>query len=421
MAARWIAPAWSATGFAAPGGSDRWMIRMTAMWVTGTACAWPRCVSPDDRRVFPEAKTMIPLRPLALAALAVALATAAHARLGDTLAEATQRYGAATERTATVPATLSRGFTRGGLTIEADFIKDSVHRMTYRRASEFPEEEIQELLAENAGSYSWLPQSNRLNPLREASGQRVWLRSDRGSATLTRHTDGKAVSENLVLTDGVWLMASLKLTLELNPVPATTNATQAAAQEIPFQVRAASDVTVVIRNNTSDNAAAVNPPRAIALRRVEWAGGPADSRRWHGPVVGAVTENPDHTLTLNPNIRQLPSLFFERGLLLPGDEITVDIPLAPRGAEPPVLKITYAWAGDSSQWGDGVLLLLEGERGLARFAPATPDRVEARHHRGGMGALRGPLATAAAPAVEQTCAVPVKLPLAPDPATGKAP
>ena len=202
--------------------------------------------------------------------------------------------------------------------------------------------------------------------------------------------------------------------LEVQVVPPETNAATGARH-------AASDVTLVIRNSSADNASGTLRPRAIALRRVEWAGGPADSRLWHGPVIGAVKENPDQTLTLNPSIARLSPLFFERGLLLPGDEFAVTIPRVPEGAEPPVLKIAYAWAGDSSQWRDGVLLLLEGEGGTTRFASPTPERMAARHHRGGMGALRGALATAAAPATEQTCSIRVQLPAAPKPAPRKAP
>jgi len=147
------------------------------------------------------------------------LAATAQAHLGDTLAAATQRYGVATERCATLPATLSRGFKVADLTIEADFINDAVHHMIYQRTRAFTEEEIQTLLTENAGTYSWLAETDRLNPARAVLGSRVWRRSDRGGAVLNRHTKGEVISETLVLTDAVWLMANLKL--KSAPKPAT--------------------------------------------------------------------------------------------------------------------------------------------------------------------------------------------------------
>lgn len=200
-----------------------------------------------------------------------------------------------------------------------------------------------------------------------------------------------------------------------------------AAEEIPFYVHLvpseaktartvgipASDLAVVIRNDTSDKAAGVIPPRALVLRGVEWVGGRADARRWLGPVIGSVTENPDHTLTLNPNVARLSALSLEHGLLLPGDEITVNLPITLQGEEPPVLKIRYAWAGDSLQWREGMLLPVAGEGGTTQFLPATSAQEEARHNRGGLGALRATLSPASAALPEQTFTLPVTLPLAP--------
>ncbi len=202
-----------------------------------------------------------------------------------------------------------------------------------------------------------------------------------------------------------------------------------AAEEIPFAVHLAparagtsyvvglpaTEVAVVIRNETSDKASGVIPPRALVLRNVAWVGGQPAARRWHGPVMGAVSENSDHTLSLNPNIARLSLQAFEYGLLFPGDEITVNLPLTPQGEEPPVLKITYTWAGDSTQWPNGLLLPVDGAGETTQFVPATTERVVARHNRGGLGAWRATLAPAAAPVPEQTFTLPVILPLAPNP------
>ncbi len=157
-----------------------------------------------------------------VSALGLALAASSRAHLGATLAEATARYGAAVELKSKPPATSEHRFTIADLTIAADFINDTVHRLTYRRPRAFTEEEIQKLLAENAGTHSWLAETDQLNPARAALGSRVWRRSDRGGAILNRHTEGATVAETLILTDATWLMANLELKSAPKPaVPAT--------------------------------------------------------------------------------------------------------------------------------------------------------------------------------------------------------
>ena len=173
------------------------------------------------------------LRILSFALLGLTPAAHAGARLGDTLAGATARYGAATERPAAPPATLARSFIAKDLVVEADFIHDAIHRISYRRPRAFTEEEIQKILAENAGAYAWIAESSHLNPVRDAAGHRSWLRSDRGSATLTRRTEGEKISETLVLTDAAWLMANLKLKLEPSTAAPTPPATPPTAAPAP--------------------------------------------------------------------------------------------------------------------------------------------------------------------------------------------
>lgn len=204
-------------------------------------------------------------------------------------------------------------------------------------------------------------------------------------------------------------------TLTAEEIPFYVSVVKRDAKALPVVGIPAPDLTVIIRNNTSDKAAGVIPPRALVLRGVEWVGGRADIRRWHGPMAGAVNENADHTFSLNPNVARLTSQSFERGLMLPGDEIRVKVPLTRQSDEPPVLKITYAWAGDSSQWSEGVFLPVQGLGDMMTFVPATSDLVAARLNRGGVGALRATLAPDAAPAAEQTFTVPVDVPLGSNP------
>lgn len=166
-------------------------------------------------------------RRLAFGLLALAGIGAAHARLGDTPAEAEQHYGAPTAQAAKAPATQSQRFASGALTIEADFIGDAVHRITYRQARPFTDEEVQKILADNAGGRSWRADSTRLDPARAAVGASSWTRSDRGSALLSRVQEGDTSTGRLVLTDGVWLAANLKL--KLAPTPAAASAPAAPA------------------------------------------------------------------------------------------------------------------------------------------------------------------------------------------------
>lgn len=173
-------------------------------------------------------------------------------------------------------------------------------------------------------------------------------------------------------------------------------------------------LTVTLRNDTSDKAVGVIPPQALVLRGVEWVGDGPDSRRWNGPIVGAATENSDGAVTVNPNAARLTPLSFERGLLLPGDELTLKLPTTPQGEGPLQLRIRYVLVGDSSQWPATVLLPAD-DTATTRFVPATEKLVIARHNRGGLGALRSTLSPSAAPLAEAELIVPVELPTTDDP------
>lgn len=201
-------------------------------------------------------------RVFQFSALGFALAVSVHARLGDTLAEATARYGAAKELKSKLPATSSQGFTAGERAIEADFINGAVHRVTYRLPRAFTTEEIQKLLAENTGTYSWLEEHSPLNPVRDAVGPRAWRRSDRGSAFLTRQTKGEALSESLVLTDATWLMANLKLKSAPKPAAPPASAAITPAAPAPAPASPASAATPIHSLSWTDYDGVTNPAAA---------------------------------------------------------------------------------------------------------------------------------------------------------------
>ena len=143
-----------------------------------------------------------------------------RAQLGATLAEATRKYGAATESAAVAPATLAGKFQTPSGAVEAEFIGDIVRRITYRRAEKFTDEEIEQLLAANADLRTWQADSDRFNPARATTGVRAWRRSDRGTATLSRQGEGAAAQDVFVFTDGAFLAASLRLNAATKTGPA---------------------------------------------------------------------------------------------------------------------------------------------------------------------------------------------------------
>jgi hypothetical protein len=174
-------------------------------------------------------------------------------------------------------------------------------------------------------------------------------------------------------------------------------------------------LTVIIRNLTTDKASGVPAPQAIVLRGVEWVEGQPDFRNWRGPVPGSIRQNSDGTLSYNPHGEKFTDYAPEQGLLLPGEEISVSAPFTPQREESLVLRIRYAFAGESSRWAKQVLLPVPTTDGNITFVFATPERVAARHNLGGLGALRATFSPKAPPLAVQTMTSQLELPLSVDP------
>jgi hypothetical protein len=172
---------------------------------------------------------------------------------------------------------------------------------------------------------------------------------------------------------------------------------------------------VVIRNATSDQAAGTNPPQALVLRAVEWSDGPGDTRPWIATMMGVARENPAGGLTLNSGAAQTTQQRFERGLLLPGDELSIPLPTAPQSERPLELRVRYAWVGEAGRWPKELLVPVLVQGGVTAFAPATPSRTATRGNQGGLGVWRKTMALGADPVPEQTWVTSVTLPLARDP------
>lgn len=101
-------------------------------------------------------------------------------------------------------------------------------------------------------------------------------------------------------------------------------------------------VQVKIRNTTTEagkNRVAM-PLQAVLLRYVGWDKG-IERSDWLRPVYGSTKQNPDGTVEHNTVTQQMTDLRFETGLLLPGEELTVELPFTPQ-QELGQLKIGYA-------------------------------------------------------------------------------
>ena len=101
-------------------------------------------------------------------------------------------------------------------------------------------------------------------------------------------------------------------------------------------------VQVTIRNTTTEagkNHVAM-PLQAVVLRYVSWDKG-IERSDWLRPLYGATKQNPDGTVDHNTMAQQMTSLRFETGLLLPGQEVTVELPFTPQ-QDRGQLKIGYA-------------------------------------------------------------------------------
>ena len=135
-------------------------------------------------------------------------------------------------------------------------------------------------------------------------------------------------------------------------------------------------VKVKIRNTVTEAGRhmVAMPLQAVLLRRVRWAGQPVvkgassaqESKRWLRPVYGSTKKNPDGTVEHHTMAQRLTELAFETGLLLPGEEMTVDMPLRVTGATAE-LSVTYAVVPGNFE--SQVLLLAEP------ISPKGPGKV----------------------------------------------
>lgn len=141
----------------------------------------------------------------------------------------------------------------------------------------------------------------------------------------------------------------------------------------------ARQLSVVLQNDSEDS--------AVAVRDIAWAGLPGEVN-WHVRIGGATREEKSRTVVYDPMVQSLTDLRFERGLILPGEELRVPLPLHVQPRPAHELCVSYAVVGDEIRlWRDMVLLPLGEDPLLQVFAPANAESLARRQGEGGGLAL----------------------------------
>jgi|GEM_PF-6932890 len=98
-----------------------------------------------------------------------------------------------------------------------------------------------------------------------------------------------------------------------------------AAVNAPVRVKIRNTVTEAGRHGVAMTL------MAVVLRGVQWTGQPdnvstAGQKKWLAPIYGSTKKNANGTVAHNTMAQRLTELAFESGLLLPGEELTVELP-----------------------------------------------------------------------------------------------
>jgi hypothetical protein len=143
-------------------------------------------------------------------------------------------------------------------------------------------------------------------------------------------------------------------------------------------------VQVKIRNTTTEAGRhqVAMPLQAVVLRYVSWDKG-IERSDWLRSIYGSTKQNPDGSVEHNTVAQQMTDLRFETGLLLPGEEITVELPFTPQTAS---AQLKFGFAVVPGDFESQVLL-------AEPISPVSPGKVTVRYL---------PYSTAGAQARERT-------------------
>ncbi|HTL71050.1 MAG TPA: hypothetical protein VL404_07145 [Candidatus Eisenbacteria bacterium] len=125
---------------------------------------------------------------------------------------------------------------------------------------------------------------------------------------------------------------------------------------------------IVVRNATADKGKNL-APAAIVLRGVHWDYR-EDFTPWRRQLKGRTVENADGTITYDPAHGSFTGFVFEAGLLRPGEEKTIDLPITPQMTDKHDLVVAYSFL-ENDDWKKDVWL---EESAPARFDPDGPKK-----------------------------------------------
>lgn len=133
---------------------------------------------------------------------------------------------------------------------------------------------------------------------------------------------------------------------------------------------------------------------AIAIRGVRYESGAESDRPWLERRPGPVKELPDGGLEYQLGAAPSGGMQFERGLMFPGETLTVSAPLPPQGASAEKrFVIRYVDLGPRDQWMKQVLLPepippKAPIPAIERYKPVTDQRLSLRKGAGSYSLVR---------------------------------
>jgi hypothetical protein len=174
-------------------------------------------------------------------------------------------------------------------------------------------------------------------------------------------------------------------------------------------------VKVIVRNTTTLAAqqGEAMPLQAVVLRGVRWVGTSADATRWRVNPLAIVQEGADGSIRLVAQPARKTAVTFETGLLLPGEEMEIALPLTPQRDGRHEIALEFAVVAPGKDWATDVLLPRDPSASQLEFAAPT-EQARAKRKPGSLAFVRS--TSRQGPAVGlQKITIPFALKLTEDP------
>jgi len=207
-----------------------------------------------------------------------------------------------------------------------------------------------------------------------------------------------------VLDDGEWVQSmGVKAPLSVRM--------EVADDELLIPGLQAKSVKVIVRNDSED--------QVLAIRGAHWWEGGIASLNWYGPVPGATSEWPDKQnepqgsgiiidledlaereraktppspqgISYNRTVAAMTGLAFEKGVLLPGEQIAIPLAFTPQQYPNNTVQIEYvSVGGDDTDWRSEAMLPGPAPHYHGEILVHPDDAmIQSRQGRGSMGLLR---------------------------------